>query len=157
MDSHDGQFDPEGGMSLDLVRGVAELGRLLEQTDPASFRSLEAIETETVTGMDVLDAGQDDLGDQLRAVIARSGLTSTALAKQSGVSTGVILRFVSGERDITLQTASRLAAALQVRFNPELIEQQDEVTKALVRLRESLARKAKPSSKARRRKGGSHD
>jgi ribosome-binding protein aMBF1 (putative translation factor) len=57
-----------------------------------------------------------DLGELLRDAIRKSGLTSTALSKASGVNTAVILRFLAGQRDITLATASRLAGALGMRL-----------------------------------------
>jgi plasmid maintenance system antidote protein VapI len=53
-----------------------------------------------------------DLASQLRKVIIDSGLTHYAIGKLSGVDTAVIDRFVSGERDIRLETAGRIAEAL---------------------------------------------
>jgi plasmid maintenance system antidote protein VapI len=52
------------------------------------------------------------LSDQLRAAIVGSGLSVYALAKGSGVSHPVILRFVSKERGLHLETADKLAAFL---------------------------------------------
>jgi helix-turn-helix protein len=59
-----------------------------------------------------------DLGAQLREAFRRSGLTRFALAKQSGVPYSGIHRFVAGERDISLSTASRLCDVLGVEFRP---------------------------------------
>ena len=53
-----------------------------------------------------------ELVDGLRGAIIDSGLTHYAIGKASGVDTAVIDRFVSGERDIRLETAGRIAAAL---------------------------------------------
>jgi plasmid maintenance system antidote protein VapI len=52
--------------------------------------------------------------DQLRTAIVATELTSYRLGKDAGVSPGVIDRFVSGERDIRLETAARLATALGI-------------------------------------------
>lgn len=48
----------------------------------------------------------------LRAAIERSGLTVYALSALAGVTPQQVGRFVKGERDITLGTASKLAQAL---------------------------------------------
>ncbi|MFO0422821.1 MAG: helix-turn-helix domain-containing protein [Planctomycetia bacterium] len=48
----------------------------------------------------------------LKAAITRSGLTHYALAKAAGLSPAQLDRFVSGRRDLRLETASRLAVAL---------------------------------------------
>ena len=56
------------------------------------------------------------LSDQLRAAIAASGQTHYRLAKTSGVSATVIDRFVSGERDLKLGTAGKLATVLRLRL-----------------------------------------
>jgi plasmid maintenance system antidote protein VapI len=49
------------------------------------------------------------LQDQLRQAIADSGLTLYRVAKGSGVAYQVLHRFARGERDLTLETATRLA------------------------------------------------
>jgi len=48
----------------------------------------------------------------LQKAIRKSELTGYQLARLSGVSDAVICRFMSGERSITVETASRLAAVL---------------------------------------------
>ncbi|MGE5140090.1 MAG: helix-turn-helix domain-containing protein [Rudaea sp.] len=57
------------------------------------------------------------LSDRLRAAIQESDKTVYRIAKDSGVSHPVILRFLSGERDIRLETADKLAAALRLQLN----------------------------------------
>ena len=52
------------------------------------------------------------LPEALRKAIVDSGKTSYELREETGVNHGVILRFLSGERDIRLGTAEKLAAAL---------------------------------------------
>jgi plasmid maintenance system antidote protein VapI len=49
------------------------------------------------------------LQDQLRHAIECSGLTLYRVAKGSGIAYQVLHRFASGERDLTLETASKLA------------------------------------------------
>lgn len=55
-----------------------------------------------------------DLAAELRAVFADSGLSRFELARRSDVSYSVVHRFIAGERDITLGTASRLCDVLGV-------------------------------------------
>jgi plasmid maintenance system antidote protein VapI len=49
------------------------------------------------------------LQDQLRQAIRDSGLSLYRIAKGSGIAYQVLHRFARGERDLTLETASRLA------------------------------------------------
>jgi plasmid maintenance system antidote protein VapI len=56
------------------------------------------------------------LQDVLKEGIHRSGKTLYRLARESGVSQPIIYRFVSGERDIRLETADKLAAALGLKL-----------------------------------------
>ncbi len=60
--------------------------------------------------MDMLNAG--DLAEDLRKAIADSGLTHYAIGKASGVNIANIDRFVSGERDMRVATASKICAVL---------------------------------------------
>ena len=55
---------------------------------------------------------REPLPTTLRVAIRNSGKTVYRIALESGVSHPVILRFLSGERDIRLATAEKLAAAL---------------------------------------------
>ena len=50
------------------------------------------------------------ISDALRAAILDSGTTVYAVAKGSGVSQPALSRFLSGERDLRLASADRLAA-----------------------------------------------
>ncbi len=54
------------------------------------------------------------LAERLRAAIRQSHKTIYRLARESGVAHPVILRFMSGERDIRLETAEKLAATLRL-------------------------------------------
>ena len=49
------------------------------------------------------------LQDQLREAIGDSGLTLYRIAKDSGIAYPVLFRFARGERDLTLETATKLA------------------------------------------------
>ncbi len=55
-----------------------------------------------------------DLAEQLRAAFEASGMSRFELCKRSGVSYSVVHRFIGGERDIRMETASRLADVLGV-------------------------------------------
>ncbi len=52
------------------------------------------------------------IDETLREAIRGSGLTHYALAKAAGVAPAQLDRFVAGERDLTLATAAKVAAAL---------------------------------------------
>ncbi|MFN5973102.1 MAG: helix-turn-helix domain-containing protein [Planctomyces sp.] len=52
------------------------------------------------------------LSDTLRDAIQSSGMTCYVLANKAGLSQSVLSRFLSGERDISLGTAGKLADAL---------------------------------------------
>jgi transcriptional regulator with XRE-family HTH domain len=54
----------------------------------------------------------------LKAAITKSGLTHYAIAKMTGVTAGQIDRFMSGERDLRLETAGQIAAALGLELRP---------------------------------------
>jgi transcriptional regulator with XRE-family HTH domain len=56
------------------------------------------------------------LSSQLRDVIQSRGLTAYAVARDAGVDPGMVSRFLTGERDIRLATADRIALALNVRL-----------------------------------------
>lgn len=53
---------------------------------------------------------QPALSDKLKAAIAESGMTIYAVAQGSGVSHPILSRFLSGQRDLRLATAEKLAA-----------------------------------------------
>src|SRR4051812_38227676 len=56
------------------------------------------------------------LSYQLREIIDARGLTAYATGQKAGVDPGVISRFMTGHRDIRLETADRLATALGLRL-----------------------------------------
>jgi DNA-binding phage protein len=56
------------------------------------------------------------LPERLRATIRNSGKPVYQIARESGVAHPVIFRFLTGERDIRLETAEKLAAALGLRL-----------------------------------------
>jgi len=55
-----------------------------------------------------------DLADQIRREIKRQRISGYRLAKESGVSQGVVCRFMNGKRDIGLSTASKLVKTLRL-------------------------------------------
>ncbi len=56
------------------------------------------------------------LSDALKQAIRNSGKTEYQIAQQAGVSQIVISRFLSGERDIRMATADKLADTLGLRL-----------------------------------------
>ena len=63
-------------------------------------------------------AKQVDLAEQLRAAFTKSGLSRFELARRAGVSYAIVHRFIGGNRDITISTASKLADALGLELRP---------------------------------------
>jgi transcriptional regulator with XRE-family HTH domain len=53
--------------------------------------------------------GMTTITEQLRASIRKSGLLQEQIAEATGVSQGVLSRFIRGERSINLTTAEKLA------------------------------------------------
>jgi len=54
------------------------------------------------------------LSDQVRKAIKGCGLTRYAIAKESGVSEGMLSRFMAGQTDMTLRTLDRIARLIGV-------------------------------------------
>jgi plasmid maintenance system antidote protein VapI len=59
-----------------------------------------------------------DLGAQLRAAFAESGLSRFAWAKRAGVSYAMVFHFCAGDRTVTLDSASKLADVLGLELRP---------------------------------------
>jgi plasmid maintenance system antidote protein VapI len=59
-----------------------------------------------------VSTSKQDLSAALKRAIEKSGYTNYALSGLSGVNQSVLNRFTTGERDITLETAGKIAAAL---------------------------------------------
>ncbi len=53
-------------------------------------------------------AKRKSIADQLREMIAKSGLSVNALARAADIAQPVLHRFFSGERDLTLTSADKL-------------------------------------------------
>ena len=60
-----------------------------------------------------------DLGKAIREGMERSGLSLQELARQSGVAAGILSRFARGQRDLRLETASKLCAILGLELRPK--------------------------------------
>jgi hypothetical protein len=59
------------------------------------------------------------IADQLRQAIRESGLTHYRIAKEAGIpKPDPIARFVSGERDLRLESAAKIARALGLELRP---------------------------------------
>jgi hypothetical protein len=69
--------------------------------------------------MVIMSRKSRDLADQIRREIKRQGFSGYRLAKASGVSQGVVCRFINGRRDIGLSTASKLAKVLGLELIPK--------------------------------------
>jgi len=59
-----------------------------------------------------LSSSTQGLSSSLKTAIKKSGLSNYALSGLTGVDQSVLNRFMAGSRDITLDTASKIAAAL---------------------------------------------
>lgn len=54
------------------------------------------------------------MSNQVRKAIDASGMSRYSIAKQSGVSEGMLSRFMSGENDVTLRTLEKIAPLIGV-------------------------------------------
>ncbi len=61
---------------------------------------------------------QTDLAAQLRAAFEASGLSRFELARRAGMSYAIVHRFFGGDRDIKLETASKLCGVLGLELRP---------------------------------------
>lgn len=59
-----------------------------------------------------------DLGDQLRVAFVESGMSRFELSKRAVISYAIVHRFAAGDRDIRLETASKIADVLGVELRP---------------------------------------
>ena len=66
-----------------------------------------------------ISTSKPDLSASLKTAIENAGYTNYALSAMTGVSQSVLNRFISGERDITLETASKIATALDLELKPK--------------------------------------
>jgi hypothetical protein len=55
-----------------------------------------------------------NISDQLRHAILHSGLTHYRIALDAGIATPMLDRFVSGERDLRLESAAKIARVLKL-------------------------------------------
>ena len=60
----------------------------------------------------------ESLSKALKAAVRGSELTAYEIAKRTGISQIILSRFLSGERDIRLATADKLADALGLKLTP---------------------------------------
>ena len=60
-----------------------------------------------------------DLETQLKEAIEASGMNQPQLSELSGVNQGQISRFMSGERSLTLKSASKIAKELKLELKPK--------------------------------------
>jgi transcriptional regulator with XRE-family HTH domain len=63
------------------------------------------------------------LSETLKQAIVSSELSQYRIAKESGVSAGVLSRFVNGERDLKLETADKLCKILGFTLSKKESEQ----------------------------------
>jgi transcriptional regulator with XRE-family HTH domain len=61
----------------------------------------------------------ENVCDQLRDAVNRSGKTHYRVAKESGVSQPVLARFMGRQRDIRAATFAKIAAALGLELRPK--------------------------------------
>ena len=59
-----------------------------------------------------------DLSDTIREAMGRDGRSLYALAVDSGVSRGQLVRFFNRQRELTLPAASKLCASLNLELRP---------------------------------------
>ena len=60
-----------------------------------------------------------ELAEQLRCAIRKSGMSIYQLSKESGVTHPTILRFMSGQTDMRLSRAEKIAKVLGFSLKPD--------------------------------------
>jgi transcriptional regulator with XRE-family HTH domain len=94
--------------------------RRLTQDEVAEDEELRGkIEKEYPPKTTTIAAQADSLSELLRRSIRESGRSVEEIANMAGVSSIVIAGFVSGERDIHMATADRLARSLGLEVTAE--------------------------------------
>ena len=66
-----------------------------------------------------MSKSKPNLENTLRDALKNSGLSTYKLEDLTGVPQAVIYRFISGQRSITLPTASRIAEAMGLELTPK--------------------------------------
>jgi transcriptional regulator with XRE-family HTH domain len=59
-----------------------------------------------------------DLATQIREAFAKSGMNRLELSRRSGVAYSAVHRFIAGDRDATLATATRWCEVLGLELRP---------------------------------------
>jgi len=89
-------------LTPDEVAKDQEVRRKVQEEFPPAPRAIEPI--------------TQSIADSLKQAICASDRSVYQIAKQSGISQIVIARFLSGERDIRMATADKLAQLLNLRL-----------------------------------------
>lgn len=113
-------------------RGVNAFAHAAADRIAARHRNEPARVRGFVREMELMEKRMGTFSDQVRRLIADSGLSSYRLSQLSGVPESTLSRFLRGERTITLETLDRLSAALRLEL------------KGGSRRRRSRASKARP-------------
>lgn len=69
--------------------------------------------------METMKNDPDYLSNHIRKAIEKSGYSAYRLSKETGIHHTVIIRFINGERDIQLSTASKLMDVLKLEIKPK--------------------------------------
>jgi len=56
------------------------------------------------------------ISNPLRVAITAKGISASALARAAGIDPGIVKRYLSGRRGLTLATADKLASILNLRL-----------------------------------------
>jgi DNA-binding phage protein len=91
-----------GKLTREEVARDEEIRRKVQEEFPPAQRSV--------------DAGPHPLSQALRKAIRDSHKSVAQIAQEAGVSPTVIGRFLSGDRDIRMATADKLAGALDLKL-----------------------------------------
>lgn len=89
---------------------------------------------------------QNTLAETIRAAMTASTLSRYALSQQTGIAQPVLGRFASGERDLTLETASKLLPALGLELVTRSARRRTEPSAE----QQAAAKQAKPATPKRK-------
>jgi ribosome-binding protein aMBF1 (putative translation factor) len=100
----------------EFLRRKKEMEALRRRPEEPDSPPVEAESLESATTPNLSDQG--DWGAIIRDRIKAKGWSGLALGNASGLNSSIILRFMAGERDIRLETAQKLCAALGLALVP---------------------------------------
>lgn len=91
-------------------QGLVDVAAAMADAEPTILK-IQGFQT-------VSESDEPQLVAKLRAAIVDSGLTHYRIAKDAGITADIVSRFVSGERQLKIESAGRIAEVLGLELMP---------------------------------------